>query len=205
MFYNNIFKSSFYTINMGFYEKGDRKKEEYDLKDTYEAYGRLMALYEEAEKEHLKLGDKDQAFKMLEGRANLSHSLAEKTDDPDIRVQALENELGIRERLGQKQKVSRLRKQIDEFYREKAIDEREYQLSSGFDRRLAEVSRPRTAAAAAILSFIGSLLFLSAGITGNAIAGLSRSNMNIISLVLFLVALISSILYSRIRDKQERQ
>jgi len=52
-----------------------------------------------------------------------------------------------------------------------------------------------------LFSLVSCLVFLSAGITGNVIAGLSREKLNILSLIFFIVALFGSIIYSKVKDK----
>jgi hypothetical protein len=145
----------------------------------------------------------------------------------------LEKTVPILKRLGRNRIANKINREIEQYYIEKEKKDPEYKerlrqidrdisraikpgggMISGalarFERavRQAKFERERAAAAAVIIaigSFIASLVFLSVGITGNTIANLSRSDMNIISLVLFLVALVSSIIYSKYQDKKDRQ
>ena len=62
---------------------------------------------------------------------------------------------------------------------------------------LVEIDRPKSGWFTAILGLAGSIFFLSANITGNALGDITNPTSNLIGLGLFLVGLVSALVYFR--------
>ena len=85
-------------------------------------------------------------------------------------------------------------KKFDARHQDRKDKTRDYLLRARKEKNLATVS-----ATASIFGLAGSIFFLSANITGNAIGNMTNSSTNIFGLSLFFVGLVSALVYFKKR------